>query len=241
MEINELSKNYDSFHLDSISFNVPMGKIVGLIGANGAGKTTTLNLIQNNIRKDSGQVLFFGNPSEDRLPQSVAVVADTILYDETWSISQLSKIVQKFHKNWDNMEFERLLGKFRLAAGKKISQLSKGMGIKLMIAVAIAQNARLLILDEPTSGLDPMARDDICQILLDFVAEGDKSVLLSTHITHDLEKAADEVVFLVNGQVRLNDRKHSILEKHSNDRLKTLDDIILHLHEGKWAADGQGA
>ncbi|MCL2574984.1 MAG: ABC transporter ATP-binding protein [Defluviitaleaceae bacterium] len=231
LEVKNLTKYYGSFKLSDVSFNIPLGGIVGLVGANGAGKTTTLNLIQNIIRKDNGEVLFFGKPSEDRIPQNVAVVADNIYYEKGWKVSELNKIVKRFYDNWNQAEFERLIEKFALDKSKAIGQLSKGMSIKLMIAVALSRNARLLILDEPTSGLDPIARDELCGILLDFVSDKTKSVLFSTHITSDLEKIADDVVFLVNGEIRLNDKKDNIIRKFSNDELKTLDDIIIHLHE----------
>ena len=231
LEIKNIVKNYGTFRLDGINFNVEFGSIVGLIGANGAGKTTTLNIIQNITKKDSGEVLFFGKPSEDKLPQDVAVVADDIFYEKGWKVFEINKIAKKFYSHWNKVEFEKLIDKFGIDKGKYIGQLSKGMGIKLMIAVALSRNARLLILDEPTSGLDPIARDEICDFLLDFVSCKTKSVLFSTHITSDLEKIANGVVFLVNGQVRLNDKKDSIMKELLSDELKTLDDIIIHLHE----------
>ena len=231
LSIKNLMKRRGSFCLDDVSFDVPLGNIVGLVGKNGAGKTTTLNLVQNIILKDGGEVLFFGEASTTKLPHNVAVVADEIFYEKGWKISELNKIAQRFYANWNQSEFDKLLAKFELDKSKAISQLSKGMSIKLMVAVALSHGTRLLILDEPTSGLDPIARDELCNILLDFVSCGTKAVLFSTHITSDLEKVANRIAFLIEGKLRLDAKKDDIIAEFSNEKLQTLDDIIIHLHE----------
>ena len=194
LEINNITKDYKKFKIDNISFNLPKGYIMGFIGANGAGKTTTIKLILNMIKRDSGEIKVFGLDNireEERIKEQIGVVFDECYYLEDWTINDVEKAVSMFYKNWNSSIYEKYLKEFNLARDKKVKDLSRGMRMKLMIAVAFSHEAKLLILDEPTSGLDPVARDEFLDILRDYIEDEEKSVIFSSHITSDIEKIAD--------------------------------------------------
>lgn len=204
LEINELSKKYPNFLLDNINMQIPYGKIVGLIGENGAGKTTLINLILNQQKRDKGQVKVFGldNIQEDvEIKKNIGFVIDECCFHSCLNPNDIKIIMSSIYKNWDNSLYADLLSEFDILAKKNISDMSKGMKTKLMLAVAMSHKPRLLILDEVTSGLDPVVRDDILQILSKFIDNKKRSVLFSTHITSDLDKIADYIVFLHRGSL----------------------------------------
>ncbi len=204
LAVNDLTKKYRDFVLDHVSFSVPSGTIVGLIGENGAGKSTTINAILGLIKKDSGNIEIFGKSdtqAAESIRDQIGVVFDGNSYPDVLSARKLNRILSKIYQTWDEHKFFSLLEKMSLPADKKIKQFSKGMKMKLSIAAALSHDSRLLILDEATSGLDPVVRDDILDLFLDFVQDENHSILVSSHITSDLEKAADYIVFIHKGKV----------------------------------------
>lgn len=217
LEINNITKDYKKFKIDNISFNLPKGYIMGFIGANGAGKTTTIKLILNMIERDSGEIKVFGLDNireEERIKEQIGVVFDECYYLEDWTLNDVEKAVSMFYKNWNSSIYEKYLKEFNLARDKKVKDLSRGMRMKLMIAVAFSHEAKLLILDEPTSGLDPVARDEFLDILRDYIEDEEKSVIFSSHITSDIEKIADYITYINNGKIIFTGEKDEFLEKY---------------------------
>ena len=217
LEINNITKDYKKFKIDNISFNLPKGYIMGFIGANGAGKTTTIKLILNMIKRDSGEIKVFGLDNireEERIKEQIGVVFDECYYLEDWTLNDVEKAVSMFYKNWNSSIYEKYLKEFNLARDKKVKDLSRGMRMKLMIAVAFSHEAKLLILDEPTSGLDPVARDEFLDILRDYIEDEEKSVIFSSHITSDIEKIADYITYINNGKIIFTGEKGEFLEKY---------------------------
>lgn len=217
LEISNVTKDYKKFKIDNISFNLPKGYIMGFIGANGAGKTTTIKLILNMIKRDSGEIKVFGLDNireEERIKEQIGVVFDECYYLEDWTINDVEKAVSMFYKNWNSSIYEKYLKEFNLARDKKVKDLSRGMRMKLMIAVAFSHEAKLLILDEPTSGLDPVARDEFLDILRDYIEDEEKSVIFSSHITSDIEKIADYITYINNGKIIFTGEKDEFLEKY---------------------------
>lgn len=217
LEINNITKDYKKFKIDNISFNLPKGYIMGFIGANGAGKTTTIKLILNMIKRESGEIKVFGLDNireEERIKEQIGVVFDECYYLEDWTLNDVEKAVSMFYKNWNSSIYEKYLKEFNLARDKKVKDLSRGMRMKLMIAVAFSHEAKLLILDEPTSGLDPVARDEFLDILRDYIEDEEKSVIFSSHITSDIEKIADYITYINNGKIIFTGEKDEFLEKY---------------------------
>lgn len=217
IEIKNLTKNYDGFTLDNISFNVPKGNIMGFIGQNGAGKSTTINTILNIIKSDSGEIKVFGldNCKDERLiKQDIAAVFDELPFHEQLNAKALDKILRHVFKQWRSETFFGYLERFQLPVKKKFGQFSKGMKMKLQIAAALSHNAKLLIMDEATTGLDPVVRNEMLDIFLEFLQDEEHSILMSSHITSDLEKIADSVTFIDKGRLLLTGYKDEILESH---------------------------
>ena len=217
LEISNVTKDYKKFKIDNISFNLPKGYIMGFIGANGAGKTTTIKLILNMIKRESGEIKVFDLDNireEERIKEQIGVVFDECYYLEDWTINDVEKAVSMFYKNWNSSIYEKYLKEFNLARDKKVKDLSRGMRMKLMIAVAFSHEAKLLILDEPTSGLDPVARDEFLDILRDYIEDEEKSVIFSSHITSDIEKIADYITYINNGKIIFTGEKDEFLEKY---------------------------
>jgi len=215
LEVIGLNKSYGSFALQDVSFSINTGSIMGFVGPNGAGKTTTIKSLLNLVRYNSGDIRILGKTMKpDDARSDIGVITDSSLYADDWSISDVERISSLFYKGWSSEGFDRLLGKFRIDRNKKVSQLSKGMGVKLMMAVALSHGAKLLILDEPTSGIDPSDRDELCDMLAAYVRDGDKSILFSTHITADLEKIADTVTFILGGRIVLSENKADMMGKY---------------------------
>ena len=203
LQVNNLTKHYPSFTLDHVSFDLPKGAIMGLIGENGAGKSTTINAILNLIHKDEGSVTFWGEElsSSKQLKEDIGVVCDGINFYETLTPAKVAKISAAAYRQWDESLFQDYMKRFKLPTDKEIKALSKGMKMKLSIAVALSHHPKLLILDEATSGLDPVMRDEILDVFMDFVQDEEHSIIMSSHISTDLEKIADYITFIHQGKV----------------------------------------
>ena len=214
MEVEGLSREYKDFALKQVNLRVPEGSIVGLIGENGAGKSTTIKAALGLVHRDQGNVRFFGREVKDfsqEVGENVGVVFDSLNFSQLLTAGQIGKICRRIYQNWDTSEYLGYLQKFQLPESKLIKEYSKGMKAKFSLAIAMSHHARLLILDEPTSGLDPVMRDEILDIFLDFVQDARCSILVSSHITSDLEKIADYIVFLHQGEVILQASKDELL------------------------------
>lgn len=217
IEIKNLTKHYDGFTLDNISFNVPKGSIMGFIGQNGAGKSTTINTILNIIKADSGEIKVFGQDTRSadvQIKQDIAAVFDELPFHEQLNAKSLEKILKHIFSQWDSKTFYAYLERFQLPVKKRFAQFSKGMKMKLQIAAALSHNAKLLIMDEATTGLDPVVRNEILDIFLEYLQDEEHSILMSSHITSDLEKIADSVTFIDKGKLLITGYKDEILESH---------------------------
>ena len=204
LELKEVSKSFPEFKLRNISFSLPKGYIMGLVGPNGAGKTTTIQLILNMLEKDTGHISVFGNDnikSENTIKQDIGVVFDSIFYVDSWTVKDTEKAISIFYDDWNHNIFIEMTKRFDLPQRKKVRELSRGMQMKLMLACAFSHNAKLLILDEPTSGLDPVTRSEFLEILQEYIQDGERSVLFSTHITTDLEQVADYITLVNKGEL----------------------------------------
>ena len=190
MELRDLRKEYKQFTLDNINLSLPMGSIMGFIGENGAGKSTTIKAMLGLIRPDGGSIRLLGqDPTRDRsVMEQVGTVLDAGFFPPEMNPQQLGRSLSHIYKGWDPAAYEKYLERFEIDRGKKVKELSRGMVMKLSLAVALSHGAKLLVLDEATSGLDPIIRDDILDILYDFIQDEEHSVFLSSHITGDLEK-----------------------------------------------------
>ena len=217
IEIRHLTKDYGSFKLRDVTFDVPMGTVVGLIGENGAGKSTTIKCILNLIRRDGGEIVLLGRDNitgEREAKEEIGVVLDESTVHDTLRAGGVGKNLRKMYKNWDQRFFEQLLKKFDLPEKKTVKDYSRGMKMKLSIAASLAARPRLLILDEATGGLDPVVRDEILDQFLDFVQDEKHAILISSHITSDLEKAADYITYLHQGRVALSQPKDELLDRY---------------------------
>lgn len=201
IEVKHLNKKFDTFELNDVSIKVPKGKIIGLIGENGAGKTTLIKCILNVLSHDSGDILLFGKPFTDEMKEDIGVVFDNAFINETYTVKDINLIMKRIYKNWDHKLFNKYMKEYQIPTNKEIRKLSTGMIKKVEIATALSHQPKVLILDEPTSGLDPVIRSEILDMFEDFVKESDHSILLSTHITSDLEHIADDVIFISKGKI----------------------------------------
>lgn len=218
LEINGLCKTYGDFSLKSVTFSLPKGYIMGFVGQNGSGKTTTIRSILNMAKTDNGSIKIFGLDSVKdtiAIKERLGVVFDSLYLAEHLSAKQLERQIRPFYKEWDTKEFFSRIGEFGLPDNKSVGTFSKGMKMKLMIAVALSHNAELMILDEPTSGLDPVARDELLDILTEYIGNENRGVLFSTHITADVERIADYVTVLHNGKVWFTGTKDELTEKYA--------------------------
>ena len=215
LEVRSLNKSYADFRLDSVSFSLPAGSIMGFVGQNGAGKTTTIRCILNMAVRESGEIQIFGLDNikdELAVKQDLAAVFDEIFFVDVWRVREIEKVIRGFYSGWDPTLFADYLKRFELPVDKRVRDLSRGMKMKLMLAVAMSHGAKLLLLDEPTSGLDPVARDELLDILREYVADGEKSVFFSTHITSDLERTADLITLIDHGKIFYTGTKDGLLE-----------------------------
>jgi ABC-2 type transport system ATP-binding protein len=215
--VQSLSKSYRDFALRDVSFTLPMGYIMGLIGPNGSGKTTTIRCILNMVRPDRGRITVFGQDAaacEQRIKANLGVVFDSNSFVDEWKMADVEKAYALFYPAWDGKKFWSLLSKFSIGREKRVKELSKGMQMKLMLSCAFSYDAALLILDEPTSGLDPVSRDELLAILSAYIEDGKHSVLFSTHITSDLEKIADYITYLHLGEMIFSGEKEQFLDSY---------------------------
>lgn len=217
LNIQNLSKHYDGFDLSDISFSVPAGSVVGFIGANGAGKTTTIKAALGIIQPSSGSISLFGHPSKTMssssdasIKQRIGIVLDAVSFPDNISVADAATIMKASYSNWDQALFDTYRQDFNLDSKKKVKELSRGMGMKLSLACALSHHPDLLILDEATAGLDPMARDETLDILRAFIDDENHGILISSHITSDLEKIADYIVCIDDGRLVFSVEKDTI-------------------------------
>ena len=220
LELQKLCKSFpkSNFILDKLSFSLPYGAILGFVGENGAGKTTTIGCILNTVRKDSGMVKLFGKEMRDidtDIREKIGVVYDGDNFPGFWTAKQLSQVMEEIYTQWDHALFQKYLEDFHLPVKQKIKHYSRGMTMKLAIAVALSHHPQLLILDEATSGLDPIMRDEMLDVFLEFVQEESHSILLSSHITSDLEKVADYITFIHNGKLIMTASKNDLVYNYA--------------------------
>lgn len=241
LEISNLRKSYDGFSLNNVTFKLPEGSIMGLIGENGAGKSTIINLILGTIQKEGGVIKLFGNEMTDqdkKLRENIGVVYSDPCFYEKLNAQQISKIMQGIFARWDSKLFENYLERFKISNKKLFGQLSKGTKMKLLISTALAHKPKLLILDEATSGLDVIVRDEILDLFYEFVQEPSHSILISSHITSDLEKIADYITFIDNGNIILSKKKDEIIYNYgvvscNTDYYNRIDksDMVAYFHK----------
>lgn len=246
IELSGVTKRYEGFTLDSVSFHVPKGSIMGFIGQNGAGKTTTIRSLLNITNIDGGEIRLLGLDhirDEFEIKKRLAVVFDELPFHEVFTPTDMARIFAGLYPEWDNRVYSEYLKRFGLPLKKKIGQYSKGMKMKLQIACALSHNAELLVMDEATTGLDPVVRDEILHIFMEYLRDGERSLLMSSHITADLEKTADSVTFIDKGKVLLTGCKDVILETHGilkcgRDQVGTIDrKDIVSVRENEFGAE----
>lgn len=246
LEIKNLTKSYPGFVLDNLNLTLPKGCIMGLIGKNGAGKTTTIKLILDIIHKDSGNITILGRDNEDNLKltkEDIGVVMDEVGIPECLTIKQVGKVMKHTFQHWDDTEYTRLVEKFSLPDNKQFKEFSRGMKMKLGIAIALSHNSKLLILDEATSGLDPVIRDEILEIFNNFTRNENHAILISSHIVSDLEKLCDYIAFLHNGKLLLCEEKDQLLWEYglvhcTADQLQSLPtDVIKYKKENPYGVE----
>ena len=217
IEIKNLKKNYPDFTLDIDKLNIPSGEVIGLIGENGAGKTTLIKLILNIINKESGDIKIFNKDLKDNefsIKEDIGVVLDNTFFPETLSSKDIESIMKDIYKNWDSKLFHKYLKDFKIKDNQILKTMSKGMRKKVEIATALSHQPKLLILDEATSGLDPIVRNEILDIFLDFIKDEEHTIILSTHITSDLEHIADHIIFIKDGKIFLQKDKDEIIDNY---------------------------
>ncbi len=215
IEIKGLTKTYGDFSLDNLNLTLPCGCIMGLVGENGAGKSTTIKLILEMIRKDSGSITLFGQSNNISVAkEDIGVVLDEVGISECLSPREVGNIMKYAFKNWDMQAYNAYLARFSLPERKKFKTFSRGMKMKLSIAVALSHHPKLLILDEATSGLDPVIRDEILDIFCEFTRDESHSILISSHIVSDLEKICDYIAFLHKGKLLLCEEKDALRERY---------------------------
>ncbi len=218
LEITGLCKAYEDFALKDVSFSLPRGFIMGFVGENGSGKTTTIRAILNMAKIDSGKISVFGLDSVNdtiAIKERLGVVFDSLYLAEHLNIKQIEQQLKPFYKDWNSEEFFSRIKEFDLPDNRKVGDFSKGMKMKLMIAIALSHKAELIILDEPTSGLDPVARDELLDILAEYIEDENRGVLFSTHITADVERIADYVTILHSGKVWYTGTKDELTEGYA--------------------------
>lgn len=217
IEIKNLTKSFPGFTLNNLNLTLPGGCILGLIGENGAGKSTTIKLILDIIHKDSGSITILGRDNTENIlltKEEVGVVMDEIGLPECLTVKQVGKIMAHTFRNWDASAYQALVQRMDLPEKKPFKDFSRGMKMKLGIAIALSHNCKLLLLDEATSGLDPVVRDDVVEILSDFTRDVNHSILISSHIVSDLEKLCDYIAFLHKGKLLLWEEKDVLLAEY---------------------------
>lgn len=218
LKVDNLCKVYPNFRLQDVSFEIPTGVIVGFVGQNGAGKTTTLKCIMQSVLPDNGTITAFGmnmTNNETKCKQLISFSSGAFEYYRNKKLQLIADVYKTFYDNWNQSDFDSFVKRFNLDMNKRVKELSAGMKVKFALSLAMSHDAKLFIFDEPTSGLDPIARDELLEVFRDIVDEGDKSILFSTHITSDLDKCADYVLFIKDGQIILNCAKDELLDSHA--------------------------
>lgn len=218
LELKDVSKSYSGFSLERVGFSLEPGYIMGFIGPNGAGKTTTIKLIMNLIRLDAGEIKVFGLDSrryEQEIKQRIGFVYDESHFYENLTITEMSRLIAPFYRSWDWQIYKQYVDRFGLPERKKLAQFSRGMKMKYALAVALSHGAELLIMDEPTSGLDPVVRSEFLDILRDVIQDERRSVLLSSHITSDLDQIADYVTLINGGRIIFSKSKEELWEEYA--------------------------
>ena len=217
-EIINLNKSYKGFALKNVNLSLPKGYIMGFVGANGAGKSTTIGCLLNIVKADSGSIKIFGKDTSKITAadkEKLGVVMDGCPFAEVFNVKDIKMVISNIYKTFDEEKFEKLIRKFNLPKDKQIKDFSTGMRAKLNIAVALSHGAELLVLDEATSGLDPVVRDEILDILLEFVQNENNSIFISSHITSDLEKICDYIAFIKNGEIVFVENKDELKDKYA--------------------------
>ena len=228
LSISHLCKNYPSFSLKDVSFDIKPGQIMGFIGRNGAGKTTTLKSIMNLVHYENGEIKAFDKDMTEfelENKQRIGFALSELNYYPNKSIRQLMNVTKRFYQNFDEKKFNEVCNLFNLDVNKKLEELSSGMKVKYSVAIALSHQAELLILDEPTSGLDPVSRDEILDIFRSIVKNGDRAILFSTHITSDLDKCATNITYIHNGSIIFTGEKKQFVDSYLfvNDKSKNKD------------------
>ena len=217
IELKNVTRSYNKFALKNVSFSVPTGSVMGFIGENGAGKSTTIKALLGLIRLDSGSITVLGENAGNLSPETkekIGVVFDSLTFPRELNAKQLDKVLSGIYKQWDSETFFGYLTRFELPLNKKLKTFSRGMEMRLSIAAALSHNPQLLVLDEPTGGLDPVMRSEILDIFLEFMQDESHSILMSTHITSDLEHIADYITFIHKGEIIFTEERSEMLEKH---------------------------
>ena len=214
IEIKNLTKTYPGFELNNLNLTLPAGCIMGLVGENGAGKSTTIKLILGMGKPDSGEIAVLGKPMSLDVKQDIGVVLDEAGYPTAMNARQIGKIMKSAYRNWDDNTYAHYLEKLAVPDYKPFKDFSRGMKMKLSIAVALSHGAKLLILDEATSGLDPVVRDELLDVFNEFTRDSGNSVLISSHIVSDLEKICDYIAFLHKGKLMLCQEKDVLKEQY---------------------------
>ncbi|PEL00931.1 sodium ABC transporter ATP-binding protein [Bacillus toyonensis] len=247
LKVKNLNKAYENFSLKDVTFSLNQDCITGFIGTNGSGKTTTIKAILGLVLKDSGNINFLENDidkHERKSKNKIGVVLDEGYFYDELTLKEMKNVIAPSYTEWDEQVFLKYIKQFNLNLGQKISTLSKGMRMKFAVALALSHHADLLIMDEPTSGLDPLVRSELIDILLDFMKEPGKSVFFSTHITSDLDKIADMIILIDNGQILIDEEKDVLVETHAlvkgdnqliNNQTKKL---FLNLSQTKYGFEG---
>ena len=235
IEIKNITKEYKTFKLDDVSFNVEDGHIVGFIGRNGAGKTTTIKSILNIVKTNSGNVKYFGlelSEHENTIKNQIGYSSGSTNYYPRKKLIDIINITKTFYQNWDDVLMNEYKDLFQLDFLKTPSELSDGMKVKFNLLFALSHHAKVLILDEPTTGLDPFSRDEILDIFIELKKRG-TAILFSTHITSDLEKCADDIVYIRRGKIVSYSSKQDFIKKYKTNDNESLEDIILRLEREK--------
>ena len=217
LEIRDLCKSYPGFSLQNLNLTLPQGCIMGLIGENGAGKSTTIKLILEMVRRDSGSIRIFGKDNTENISlikEDIGVVLDEVGFPECLTVKQIGNIMKNTYRNWDSVAYKKYVRELALPENKEFKDFSRGMKMKLGIAVALSHHPKLLILDEATSGLDPVVRDEVLDIFSEFTRDESHSILMSSHIVSDLEKICDYIAFLHKGRLLLCEEKDRIMEEY---------------------------
>ena len=217
LEIKNLNKIFNGFSLKNINLELPKGYILGYIGKNGSGKTTTIKLIMNQLKKDSGEIKIFGKEYEDdevKYKDMIGFIGDECYFPTCFTLKDVINTLKDFYNSFDEVKFRKYAEKWELPYKKKIKEFSKGMKVKLSFASVLSRDTKLLLLDEPTSGLDPVVRSEVLEILQEYISDGERSVIFSTHIMSDLEKITDYLYFINEGEKVFYDTTENVLENH---------------------------